>query len=153
MRQRRNTHIVGIGGLQLAVLDILCELGRLFAERVGPATTTIAGAELGGVALAAAASMAANKPFIIVRKARKGYGTGNLFEGVLKQGDRVLLVEDIATTGGQVLQAARTITEAGGAVEQIVSVIDRLEGARENIESAGFAYSSLLTVRDLGVKV
>lgn len=133
--------------------EILRALGEMLAGRVSIGTTLIAGAELGGVALAAATSMASGKPFIIVRKARKGYGTGNLFEGVLKQGDRVLLVEDIATTGGQVLQAARTITEAGGAVEQIVSVIDRLEGARENIESAGFAYSSLLTVRDLGVKV
>ncbi|HUU83166.1 MAG TPA: orotate phosphoribosyltransferase [Phycisphaerae bacterium] len=131
--------------------DILTELGRLFAERTGPETTTIAGAELGGVALAAAASMAANKPFIIVRNAKKGYGTDKLFEGPLEPGSRVLLVEDIATTGGQVLEAAKAITEAGSTVEKIVCVIDRREGARENIESAGYVFESLFTTADLGI--
>ena len=131
--------------------DILRELGRLFAERLGPETTTIAGAELGGVALAAAASMAASKPFIIVRNTRKDHGTANLFEGVLEPGSRVLLVEDIATTGGQVLEAAQAITEAGSTVERIVCVIDRREGARENIESAGHVFESLFTNADLGI--
>jgi orotate phosphoribosyltransferase len=51
-----------------------------------------------------------------------------------------------------VLEAAKAITDSGGTVEEIVSVIDRLEGARENVENAGFTYSSLFTVRDLGVK-
>jgi len=131
--------------------DILRALGELFAERVTDKTTLIAGAELGGVALAAAAAIATGLPFIIVRNARKGYGTGNVFEGVLNPGDRVLLVEDIATTGGQVLEAARAITTAGAAVERIVAVIDRLEGARENIESAGFLFESLFTRTDLGI--
>lgn len=132
---------------------ILAALGKMFAEYVGDATTLIAGAELGGVALATATSLASNKPFIIVRNSKKDYGTSNLFEGVLTKGDQVLLVEDIATTGGQVLEAAQAITESGGTVERIVSVIDRLEGARENIESAGHTFASLFTVADLGVKV
>ncbi|MCP4250571.1 MAG: orotate phosphoribosyltransferase [bacterium] len=131
--------------------EILRELGRLFAERVGPETSAIAGAELGGVALAAAASLAADLPFVIVRNSKKGYGTGNLFEGLLEKGSRVLLVEDIATTGGQVLEAARAINEAGSGVEKIVCVIDRREGARENIESAGFVFEALFTNADLGI--
>ncbi len=132
--------------------EILKALGQMLAARVTGRITLIAGAELGGVALAAATSMASGKPFIIVRNARKDYGTRKLFEGVLNQGDRVLLIEDVATTGGQVLEAARAISDSGGTVEAIVSVIDRLEGARENVENAGFTYSSLFTVRDLGVK-
>jgi orotate phosphoribosyltransferase len=131
---------------------ILRELGKLFAEQVGPETTTIAGAELGGVAIAAAAAMAADLPFIIVRNAKKDYGTGNLFEGLLEKGSRVLLVEDIATTGGQVLEAAKVITEAGCTVEKIVCVIDRQEGARENIQQAGYTFGSLFTTADLGIK-
>ena len=131
--------------------EILGELGRLFAERVGPETTTIAGAELGGVALAAAASLAADLPFVIVRNAKKGYGTGNLFEGVLEKGSRVLLVEDIATTGGQVLEAAKAMSESGSTVDKIVCVIDRQEGARENVESAGYVFESLFTSADLGI--
>lgn len=129
--------------------EILVEVGRRLAEFVGPETTRIAGAELGGVALAAATSMASGKPFLIVRNKKKDYGTSKDFEGALERGDRVLLVEDIATTGGQVLEAAKTIAAAGATVERIVSVVDRLEGARENIEGAGFGFGSLLDAKDL----
>ena len=130
--------------------DILAELGRLFAARAGDADV-IAGAELGGVALAAAASMASGKPFLIVRNAKKDYGTGKMMEGKLEKGQRVLLVEDIATTGGQVLEAAKVLTEAGATVTKIVATIDRQEGARENIEKAGFKFEALLTRADLGI--
>lgn len=130
---------------------ILRELGTRFAKHAGPGTTRIAGAELGGVALAAAASMAANLPFVIIRNAKKDYGTQKMHEGRLEPGDRILLVEDVATTGGQVLEAARVIAAAGATVERIVAVIDRQEGARENIEGAGFAFAALMTKGDLGI--
>ncbi|MEP0845094.1 MAG: orotate phosphoribosyltransferase [Phycisphaerae bacterium] len=131
---------------------ILRELGERFARRVTPRTTRIAGAELGGVALAAAAAMASGLPFVIIRNARKDYGTQKMYEGRIEPGDQVLLVEDIATTGGQVLEAARVITGLGAAVQKIVAVIDRQEGARENIEAAGFAFEALMTKRDLGIE-
>lgn len=131
---------------------ILREVGKLLAEHAGPQTTTIAGAELGGVALAAAASLAANLPFVIVRNARKDYGTGRPFEGLLPDNARVLMVEDIATTGGQVLEAAKVLTEAGAVIERIVCVIDRQEGARQASEAAGYTFESLYTVADLQCK-
>jgi len=131
--------------------DILVALGEMFAKHVGASTTLIAGAELGGVALAAATSMAADRPFVIIRNAKKDYGTGKPFEGKLTDGDSVLVVEDIATTGGQVLEAAKLITAIGAKVERIVAVIDRQEGARENIEHAGFVFDSLFTKADLGI--
>jgi len=129
--------------------DILAELGRRFAEKATPATTLIAGAELGGIALAAAAALAARLPFVIIRNAKKGYGTDKMHEGRLKPGDHVLLVEDIATTGGQVVEAAKIITAAGATVERIVAVVDRGQGARENITAAGFVFDSLLNSQDL----
>ncbi|MCB9850800.1 MAG: orotate phosphoribosyltransferase [Phycisphaerales bacterium] len=132
--------------------DILQYLGAAFAEYRSPETTRIAGAELGGVSLAAAASLASGLPFLIVRNAKKGYGTEKFFEGILEKGDRILLVEDIATTGGQVLEAAKQLTEFGCTVERIVAVIDRQEGARENIEGAGFQFDAILTSGDLGIK-
>ena len=131
--------------------DILRALGEAFAAHVGESTTLIAGAELGGVALAAATSMATGRRFVIIRNAKKDYGTGKPYEGEITDGDSVLLVEDIATTGGQVLEAAKVIQGVGAKVERIVAVIDRMEGARENIESAGLAFDSLLTKRDLGI--
>jgi len=131
--------------------DILKALGDLFTAYVKPTTTLIAGAELGGVALAAAASMASGKPFVIIRNAKKDYGTSKPYEGKLTEGDSVLLVEDIATTGGQVLEAAKFITSIGAKVERIVAVIDRQEGAQENIQNAGFDFAALFTKADLGI--
>ena len=131
--------------------DILRALGEMFAAFVKPSTTLIAGAELGGVALAAAASMASGKPFVIIRNAKKDYGTSKPYEGKLTGGDSVLLVEDIATTGGQVLEAAKFMTSIGAEIERIVAVIDRQEGARENIENAEFVFESLFTKADLRI--
>lgn len=132
--------------------DILKALGEEFAKHVTDDVTLIAGAELGGVALAAATAMQTNKNWIIVRNTKKGYGTGKMVEGVLKTGDVVLLVEDVTTTGGQVLEAAKVITEAGATVKKIVCVIDRKEGAEENITQAGYKFDKLLTKYDLGIK-
>ena len=131
--------------------DILKALGDEFAKYVTEDVTLIAGAELGGVALAAATAMATGKNWIIVRNSKKGYGTGKMVEGVLKKDDVVLLVEDIATTGGQVLEAAKIITEAGAKLKEIVCVIDRKQGAEENITGAGYNFDSILTKDDLGI--
>jgi len=131
--------------------DILKALGEEFARYVTDDVTLIAGAELGGVALAAATAMQTNKNWLIIRNTKKGYGTGKLIEGVLKPDDVVLLVEDVATTGGQVLEAAKVITEAGATVKKIVCVIDRKQGAEENVTTAGYKFESILTKYDLGI--
>jgi orotate phosphoribosyltransferase len=95
--------------------------------------------------------MATGKNWIIVRNSKKGYGTGKMVEGILRADDVVLLVEDIATTGGQVLEAAKIITEAGAKLKKIVCVIDRKQGAGENITAAGYNFESILTKDDLGI--
>jgi orotate phosphoribosyltransferase len=132
--------------------DILKALGREFAKYVTSDVTLIAGAELGGVALAAATAMETGKNWIIVRNSKKDYGTGKLIEGRLNRGDVVLLVEDIATTGGQVLEVAKAVTEAGAKIKKIVACIDRKQGAGENITKAGYKFESILTKNDLGIK-
>ena len=132
--------------------DILRALGKEFAGHASDDVTLIAGAELGGVALAAATAMETGKNWIIVRNSKKDYGTSKMVEGIIKKGDVVLLVEDIATTGGQVLEAAEIITKAGATVKKIVCVIDRKQGAAENITAAGHVFDSILTKNDLGIK-
>lgn len=131
--------------------DILAALGKLLSERVTIDTDRIAGAELGAVPLAAAAGMVAGKPTVFIRNQKKDYGTAKQVEGVLNAGDRVMIVEDVLTTGGQVLEAVKTLQDLGAKVERIVAVIDRLEGARENIEKAGIVFESLFTSKDLGI--
>jgi len=131
---------------------LLRELGRRLAGFATDEVDRIAGAELGAVALAAAAALESGKPFVIVRNSRKAdYGTGRLVEGALERGERVLLVEDVATSGGQALEAARTLESHGARVVRIVCVVDRLEGARRAIEQAGYRFDALLTVADLDI--
>jgi orotate phosphoribosyltransferase len=131
--------------------EILRELGRMFAERLPKETTLLAGAELGGIPLVSAASLASGLPCVFIRNRKKNYGTSKQLEGKLSASDRVVIVEDVATTGGQVLEAATIIAETGAAILKIVATIDRMEGARENIERAGYAFEALFSVRDLGV--
>jgi orotate phosphoribosyltransferase len=131
--------------------DILRELGKMFAERIPPNVTRIAGPELGAIALAAAASMASGKPFVIVRNQKKGYGSGKLLEGKIETGETVVIIEDVLTTGGQVLEAVKSLESAGAKVAGILGVLDRQEGARQNIESAGYKFEALFTTSDLGI--
>jgi orotate phosphoribosyltransferase len=130
--------------------DILAELGRRLAQHAGD-VDLVAGPELGAVALAAATSMACGKPFAIVRKAAKEYGTAKLIEGTPVAGKRVLLVEDVGTTAGAALEAAKTLVAAGATVARIVFVIDRMEGAKENVEKAGFEFRALVSKTDMGI--
>ena len=131
--------------------DVLRELGRMFAERLPEGVNRLAGAELGGIPLVSAASLASGLPCVFIRNQKKEYGTAKQLEGRLERGDRVALVEDVCTTGGQVLEAAKVIEQTGAEVVAIIGTIDREEGARENIESAGYRFESLFTKSDLGV--
>ncbi len=128
---------------------ILRELGERLARHVTPRTRRIAGAELGAIALAAATSLVCGLPFVIVRNKKKDYGTSKLVEGKIDADDVVLLVEDIATTGGQAIEAVRSLQEAGAVVEKLVCVIDRQEGAAEAFAAAGVPFAALLTKADL----
>ena len=131
--------------------DVLLELGKMFAQRIGAGVQRIAGPELGAVSLAAATSMACGKPFVIVRNAKKDYGSAKQIEGLFEKGETIVIVEDIMTTGGQVLEAAKVLKDSGLKVEKIIGTIDRLEGARQAIESAGYVFESLFTTQDLGI--
>ena len=132
--------------------DILQALGTLFTQRIPKGTTLLAGAELGGIPLVTTASMASTIPCLFIRNAKKEYGTAKMHEGVIGPSDQVVIIEDVATTGGQVLEAAGTIEDMGAKVQMIISVIDRQEGARERIEQAGYAFDALFTVADLGIE-
>lgn len=135
--------------------EVLVQLGRLFAERIrslgGQRVDRLAGAELGGIPLVTAASLETGLPCIFVRNKKKDYGTAKQVEGVLNPGDGVVIVEDVATTGGQALEAAAVLKEAGATVLAIIATIDRQEGARENVQRAGVRFESLFTKADLGI--
>jgi len=138
--------------------EILAKLGPIFAETIksieqeSGSVTRLAGAELGGIPLVTVAAMETGKPAIFVRNAKKEYGTAKQVEGEVNKGDVVIFVEDVATTGGQALEAVEILKSLGATVPAIISVIDRQEGARENIEAAGVVFHALFTKSDLGVE-
>ena len=122
-------------------------IASAFADRVEE--TTLAGVALGAVPLVAATSVETGNPYVIARKAAKEYGTGNRIEGRLEPGERVVVIEDIATTGTSAIEAVEALREAGAVVERVIVVVDREEGARENLAEIGVTLEALLTATDL----
>ncbi|MEY7851293.1 orotate phosphoribosyltransferase [Natrarchaeobius sp. A-rgal3] len=119
-----------------------------FADHVDE-DDTLGGVALGGVPLAAATSVAAGVPYVIARKQRKEYGTGNLIEGRLEEGEEVVVLEDIVTTGTSLVDAVEALRDAGATVERALVVVDREEGGRETIEDAGVEMEALVTASEL----
>ena len=109
----------------------------------------IAGLELGGVPLATGLSLRTGKPCLYVRKEAKTYGTCNLVEGGFQPGERVVVVEDVITTAGQVCESVGDIRERGLVVEHVVCAIDRQQGGRERIEALGCSLRSVFTLDEL----
>ncbi|MHB8586725.1 MAG: orotate phosphoribosyltransferase [Thermoplasmatota archaeon] len=109
----------------------------------------IAGMELGAVPIAVAASLASGLPYIIVRKKPKGYGTASRIEGDLPAGAKILLVEDVTTSGGSALEAAAVLKEAGYQIDRCVTVVDRESGAGEKFQAAGIRLVPLVRVSEL----
>ncbi len=134
--------------------EVLTQLGAMFADvidalPVRPAR--LAGAELGGIPLVTVASMATGLPCVFVRNAKKDYGTAKQTEGAINPGDTLVLLEDVATSGGQAVEAVNTLRELGAEVLAVIATIDREEGARENVEAAGVPFHALFTKSDLGI--
>lgn len=83
-----------------------------------------------------------------VRKENKGHGTDQRVDGLLERGSKVILVEDVTTTGGSVMQAVEQTRQFGCTILKVVSVVDRLEGAADNFRAAGLKFESMFTWRD-----
>ena len=128
-------------------------LNALAAEKVD----LIGGLEMGAVPLATAVATVSHTmdrplPAFFVRKAAKEHGTQALIEGLPNgetiAGKRVAVVEDVTTTGGSALKAVEQIKAAGAEVVQVITIVDRLEGAQDAFTQAGLPFSALLTVDD-----
>jgi orotate phosphoribosyltransferase len=108
------------------------------------------GADPVSYAIAYASQLAGNPTrSFTVRKEAKTHGTGKLIEGPFAAGDRVVVIEDVITTGGSALKAVDAVRAAGGAVVGVLAVVDRQEGGREAIEAAGLAVASLATAAEI----
>jgi orotate phosphoribosyltransferase len=108
----------------------------------------VAGVAVGGIPIAVAVSLAAGKPYAIVRREEKGHGTGGRIIGGVA-GLSTLLVEDVTTTGGSVLSAVRILREAGAAVDTVIAIVDREEGAAGSLAAEGVHLIPLVTLKEL----
>jgi orotate phosphoribosyltransferase len=107
---------------------ILRDVAAAMVPLAPPRTAVLAGLELGGVPVATALSLATGLPTAFVRKKAKSYGTARLAEGADIEGRRVLVVEDVITTGGQVVSSTRDLRHRGAIVDEVLCVIDRSDG-------------------------
>lgn len=85
----------------------------------------------------------------LVRKEEKQHGTEKLVEGNLRSGDKVAIVEDVATTGGSILKAVDAVKNAGAYVKKILVIVDREEGAKRTLEDIGYEFFSIFKVGEL----
>ena len=126
---------------------ILKEIVEKMEEEVDG--TKIAGMELGAVPLAAALSLETDTPFLMIRKKKKGHGTGGRIEGELGKGEKVVVVEDVTTTGGSSIETVEVLRDAGAIVDKVLVVVDREEGAKEALEDIDVELVPLVTASEL----
>jgi len=126
---------------------------RAIAEALAPLvpddTQALAGLELGGVPIAALLSQVTGLPALFVRKQAKTYGTCQLAEGGEVSGRRLLIVEDVISTGGQVAISTNQLRELGASVDQAICVIDRSGGEAAPLLEAGVRHRALYTPAEL----
>jgi len=109
----------------------------------------ICGIPTGGLPLASVVAYLLDKPFIYVRKKEKGHGRMRRIEGNMGRCGKVLIVDDVATTGGSIRDAATALRENDCDVREAIVVVDRVEGARENLLKIGLNLISLVTLSDI----
>ena len=130
--------------------DVLARAAYCYAEHLRTLTyDRIAGIPYAGLPIGTAVALTVNAPFIYPRKEAKTYGRARAIEGAYNAGERVVVVEDLATTGGSALKGVHTLREAGLVVEDVVVLIDRESGARENLAAQGVRLHATMRLRDL----
>lgn len=128
---------------------LLDDIARQMAPLVPSGTEVLAGLEMGGIPVVTALGRHTHLPCAFVRKQAKPYGTCRLVEGADVEGRRVLVVEDVVTSGGQIVLSTADLRGLGAEVHEALCVIDREQGGADALAAEGIALLSLLTAADL----
>ncbi|BAY33294.1 orotate phosphoribosyltransferase [Nostoc carneum NIES-2107] len=130
-------------------------VGRLLFPLLPVDTQAVAGLTLGADPIVTAVSVVSvydNRPIpaLIIRKEAKGYGTRAYIEGPsLPEGAKVVVLEDVVTTGQSALKAVKRLQEAGYTVDQVIALVDRLQGGAELYQSAGLKFEALFSIEEI----
>ncbi len=138
--------------MKKAITDphILSQVSKIISQLISDDDIDlVAGPALGAVPIATAVALHSGIPMLMIRKAQKDYGTSQLIEGELKAGDKVIVVEDVTTTGHSLLKAVRAVQDNGGVVERTFVVVDREEGAVEELKKQGVTLEPLVSISEV----
>lgn len=128
---------------------ILAKVGKAMAALVPAGTDVLAGLEMGGIPVAAAIAFETGLPLVFVRKKAKEYGTAKLAEGVPVAGKTLLIVEDVVTTGGAILDGAAALRAEGALIRDVLCVIDRESGGPAKLAEKQLKLTPLFTASQL----
>ena len=129
----------------------ICDFyGEYIINQIGPENfDRVAGVPLAGIPFASQIAYNLRKPFLYVRKGIRRHGRQRRVEGILVSGDRVLIVDDLVTTGLNLKKAAEAIKAEGGVVKEAVAFLDREEGGKEKLEKSGIKIHTLLQMSEV----
>ncbi|MFN6526813.1 orotate phosphoribosyltransferase [Nostoc sp. ChiSLP03a] len=130
---------------------LLKQLAKEMVKKIPPNTEILAGLELGGVPLATAISLEVELPVVFVRKTKKEYGTEKIAEGFDIQGKKLCVIEDVITTGGQVVKSTEALRNQGAIVDFVLCVIWRGRTEDNSLEKAGIQKLPLFDMEELSV--
>lgn len=128
---------------------LLAAIAEALVAKVPVGTEALAGLEMGGIPIATVLSQRTGIPARFVRKEAKSYGTCRIAEGGATEGVAMLVVEDVVTSGGAILDAARELRAQGARLERVVCVIDRESGGAQNLAEVGLVLDPLFTMSEL----
>lgn len=128
--------------------QILKKIAEAMAE-YAKGCDLIAGMELGAVPLVVALSLETDIPYVIIRKEKKKHGTVKQIEGGDVKNKKVLVVEDVTTSGGSVIKSILALRHNGALVDEVLVVVDRESGAEEKLRDLGISFTPLLSVSDI----
>ncbi len=129
--------------------QILIHIGELLSQKIPKDTDILAGLEVGGIPIATAMGLMRNIPMTFVRKVAKEYGTAKIVEGADIKNKNVLIVEDVVTSGGQIILSTKELRNLGANITKAVCVIDREQGGKEALAKEGIELIPLFTMSKL----
>ena len=125
-------------------------LQNLISEQIGfDNFDAIASVPTGGLVIASSLAFEIVKPLVYVRSEAKAHGTGKLVEGIVKNGMKILVVDDVATTGGSVINGIKALKEAGASISDVYVIVNRLEGADGALKKEGATLHHLLDILEI----
>lgn len=128
---------------------LLRQIADAMTELIPEGTEVLAGLDMGGIPVVTMLSQVSGLPAVFVRKEPKTYGTCKIAEGGDFSGKRVVVVEDVVTTGGQILASIAALMEQGALIDAVLCVVDRESGGSENLREKGLKLRALFTKSDL----